>query len=250
MNPVSTKDLQLYEKDEVIGEIMPLTKHLDELRTKIIFSVISLVISTTIGFYLSRDIIKLLTDIAPKDTSFFQIKPGEFFFSSVKVSFYCGILLSSPIILWQLASFIFPGLKPEEKKLTIPILIGSPFLFLCGSLFAYNFIAPSMLNFLFGFGENIISTSISIENYISFTLMIMAMCGCTFLLPAIIFTLAGLKIIDSNFLISQWRYAILTSVVLGAILTPTPDPFNMGIISGILIGLYFISSFALKIIKI
>ncbi|MBI2996340.1 MAG: twin-arginine translocase subunit TatC [Candidatus Melainabacteria bacterium] len=252
MKPISTKELDLYKNKDTNNEddlVMPLSEHMDELRNKIIISFIAFSIATLIGFLFSKEIITLLINIAPEETTFLQIKPGEFFFTSLRVALYSGLTISSPIIIWQLASFILPGLTTKEKKIVIPILAGAPFLFFMGSVFAYFFVAPSMLNFLFGFGENIISTSISIESFISFTLMIMAICGSAFLLPIIILALANVGIVDSSMLIQKWRYAILLSVILGAIFTPTPDPFNMSIVSGILIFLYFISYSILKLTR-
>ena len=253
MKPVSTKELDLYKHNKVDeldgGLVMPLSKHLEELRSKIIISLIALCITTLIGFSFSREIIRLLTNIAPGGTTFLQIRPGEFFFTSIRISLYIGLALASPVIIWQLGSFILPGLKSKEKEIAIPILSGAPVLFCIGSLFAYFFVAPSMLNFLFGFGKDIIASSISVESFVSFSLMIMAICGCTFLLPIIIFALANVGIVNSHFLISKWRYAILISVILGAILTPTPDPFNMSIVSGILIALYFLSFVILKVVN-
>ena len=210
-------------------------------------SLIALFITSLGGFYLSKEIIRLLTAIAPQETLFLQIKPGEFFFASLRTALYLGILLSSPVIIWQMGSFILPGLKDKEKRIAIPILAGAPSLFCVGLIFGYYFVAPSMLNFLFGFGKEVISTSISIESYLNFTLMIMAICGFAFLLPIIIFALANAGILSSKTLSHNWRQAILSGVILGAILTPTPDPFNMAIVSGILIGLYFISFLILKV---
>lgn len=249
MSPISTKQLDLYKKkeDNNEGPVMSLSTHLEELRNKIIISLITLCISTFIGFYLSRDLITLLTNIAPSGTVFLQIKPGEFFFTCMRTALYLGLILASPAIIWQLGSFIMPGLTEKEKRIAIPTLSGAPVLFCIGFLFAYFFVAPSMINFLFGFGKDIISTSISIESFISFTLMIMAICGCAFLLPIVIFALANAGIVNSKILINKWRYAVLISVISGAVLTPTPDPFNMGIVSGILIALYFISWGILKI---
>ena len=250
MKPISTKELKLYEKKDTDdfddGLLMPLSKHLEELRSKIIISLIALCIAILLGFSFSREIIKLLTNIA-SGVTFLQIKPGEFFFTSFRVSLYVGLVLASPVVIWQFGSFILPGLKTKEKKIAIPILTGAPILFSIGSVFAYFFVVPSMLNFLFGFGKNIISSSISIESFVSFTLMIMAICGVAFLLPIIIFALANVGILNSEILIGKWRYAILSSVILGAILTPTPDPFNMSIVSGILIALYFLSFGILKL---
>ena len=251
MTPISTKQLDLYKKKEPAsnngGPALPLTEHLEELRNKLIFSLITLSAALLISFSFSGQVVNLLTHMAPPETAFLQIKPGEFFFTCMRVSFFAGLLISSPVIIFQLGSFIFPGLTEKEKKIAIPILTGAPVLFLAGSLFAYFFVAPSMLNFLFGFGKDIIQTSISIEHFVSFTLLIMAICGSAFLLPIVIFALANVGILNSEILINKWRYAILTSVISGAVLTPTPDPFNMSIVSGILIALYFLSWGILRI---
>lgn len=253
MKPISTKQLDLYKEkdpdDEFLEALMPLSTHLSELRKKIIISVSTLLFTSGISFYFGKDIISLLIQIAPQDTTFLQIRPGEFFFTSLRAALFVGILAASPIILWQLGSFIMPGLRERERKIAFPILIGAPFLFFIGAVFAYFFVAPSMLNFLFGFGKDVISTSISIESFISFALMIMAICGSTFLLPIVILALANVGIVNSKMLLSKWRYALLSSVICGAVLTPTPDPFNMGIVGGILISLYFVSVGILKIIK-
>ncbi len=253
MKPISTKELELYEKNNTdedhSGPRMPILEHLNELRMKIIISFCVLFVFTIVGFFISKEAIRLLTQVAPPGTTFLQIKPGEFFFTNVKVAVFFGLSVSSPVIIWQLVSFILPGLKENEKKTILPILVLAPILFCLGALFSYFFLVPSMLNFLLGFSKDIILTSISIESYISFTLMIMAICGCAFLLPIVIFVLANIGIVNSSLLLKGWRYAVLVSVISGAILTPTPDPFNMSIVSGILIGLYFISCGRLKICR-
>lgn len=247
---VTTKELDLYkEKEEEGFESMSIVTHLEELRNKLVYSFIAVAVCSLLGFYLSKYAIFLLTQIAPEGTTFLQIKPGEFFFTSIRVSLYLGLVFSSPIVISQLSGFITPGLKKKERDIIVPIFIGAPLLFITGSIFAYYFVAPSMLRFLFGFGKDVISMSISIESFVSFMLMIMAICGFAFLLPVIIYALANVGIVDSGFLVSKWRYAVLSSVVLGAVLTPTPDPFNMSLISGILIILYFVSVGSLKLIN-
>lgn len=253
MKPISTKELNLYNKNNSdnadSGLLIPLSDHLSELRTKIIISIAAICITTLFSFTFSKEAISLLTNIAPEGTTFLQIKPGEFFFTCLRIALYFGMALASPIIIWQLTSFILPGLTRKEKNIAIPILSFAPVLFLAGSLFAYFFVAPSMLNFLFGFGKDVIPSSISIENFVSFSLMIMAICGFAFLLPIVIFALANAGIVDSKLLFNKWRHAILISIILGAILTPTPDPVNMLIVSSILIALYFLSWGVLKIVK-
>lgn len=255
--PISTKDLELYKSeaksDRITsdgGPVMPLTSHLEELRTKIIISIVALCVGVVVSFYLSKDLISFLIKIAPSGTTFLQIKPGEFFFTSLRIAFYFGLTFALPVILWQLGSFILPGLSEKEKKVSFPVIISSPVLFALGSLFAYFFVAPSMLNFLFGFGKNVIPTSISIEHFISFTLMIMAICGFAFLLPVLLISLASVGIVNSKMLFLQWRYAVIISLVLGAILTPTPDPFNMLIIAAVLAALYLFSMIVLRTLAI
>jgi len=251
MPPVSTKELDLYKENDTLefdgGPVMPLSKHLEELRIKLIISIFTLLFSLLIAFSVSGQIINLLTKIAPEGTNFLQIKPGEFFFTTLRVSLYFGLGISLPVITWQLGGFIFPGLTKKEKKIVVPVLAFSPILFFIGSVVAYFFVVPSMLNFLFGFSKGLIPSSISIESFVSFSLMIMAICGFVFLVPVVLFALANVGIINSKTLIKKWQYAILGSVILGAILTPTPDPFNMSIVSGILIGLYFLSLAVIKV---
>ena len=244
MNPISTKDLNLYNTaDEHFEEepLMPLSRHLEELRIKILICLLALIVTTIGGFFLSKGIITLLTKLAPSGTMFLQIKPGEFFFACVKVSLCFGFLLSAPVVIWQSSGFILPGLKKGERKIIIPVLIATPVLFFLGIIFSYFFVAPQMMNFLFAFGQNVISASIGIENFISFTVFILAISGLTFLLPIAILMLSALGLVNSKMLLKHWRYAILISVICGAILTPTPDPFNMLIISTILMVLYFFS---------
>jgi len=151
--PVSTKELKLYDKDGNSngGPLTSLAEHLTELRNKIIISIASICIATLIGFLFSKGIITALTTIAPEGTTFLQIKPGEFFFTSLRVAFYFGFVIALPVIIWQLASFIVPGLSDKEKRMVVPIALASPTLFFLGSLFAFYFVAPSMFNFLFGF---------------------------------------------------------------------------------------------------
>src|SRR3989338_3362265 len=205
--PVSTKELNLYDKttEEFDGGLLePLTDHLTDLRKKIIISLIALCICTLIAFAFSKEIIFFMTKIAPAGTTFLQIKPGEFFFTSLKISMYFGLVIALPVIIWQLASFVLPGLNSKEAKIVIPVAMCSPVLFFFGSLFAYYFVAPSMLRFLFGFGRDVITTSISIESFVSFALMITAICGIAFLMPVIAFALASINIISSTMLFEKW----------------------------------------------
>lgn len=249
MNAISTKELDLYEDEEEKDEglRLSLSEHLNELRGRVIISLFVLILATLVTFTFSKEFLRLLLLAAPKETTFIQVKPGEFFFTSLRVSLFFGLIISSPVIIWQLGSFILPGLTNKEKKVAAPILIFSPMLFLAGTAFAYFCVTKSMLNFLFFFGKDIIPLSTSIESYVSFVIMILAICGFVFLLPIVIVALANVGIVDSQILISKWKYALLLSLILGAILTPTPDPFNMCLIGGILIVLYIVSIVILKL---
>lgn len=250
MNPISTKELSLYQgKKEITdeGPSLPLSEHLNELRKKIIISLAVFLICALITFSFSKDFLRLLILAVPSETTFLQIKPGEFFFTSLRVALFFAFIFSSPIIIWQLGSFILPGLTNKEKKIAVPILTLSPLLFLTGSAFSYFFVIKSMLNFLFFFGKDVIPISISIEYYVSFVLMILAICGFIFLLPIVIIALGSAHIVSAQTLIKKWKHALLLSLILAAIFTPTPDPINMCLVGSILIALYLVSIVILKL---
>ncbi len=226
-----------------------LGEHFTELRNRILISFGSFIVATLLTFYFSADLIRFLEAAAPPGSSFFQLKPGEFFSSSLKVAVFTGVIGSMPVWLRELNLFIAPGLRPEEARIVRPILFYSPLLFWSGVIFAYYLVLPPLLSFLLGFGQEAVETRYGLEHFINLELSILSICGITFLMPIILVVLSYFHIIHSRQLLSVWRYVIVGAFAVSAVITPTPDPFTMTILAGALLLLYFGTVLVLKFTK-
>ncbi len=226
-----------------------LESHLTELRQRIIFSLIICLGALIAAFYFSSAIILQLEKLAPHGATFFQLRPGELFFVHLKTASYVAFLLAYPFLLSQLKAFMWPGLKNHEKHTGNIIVISSPFLFGLGIAFAYFLALKPMLNFLFGFGleAGLVEAHYSLDYFISFVLSICFILGLSFQLPVLIFILAILNLITSAQLTKHWQIICFGVFALAAIITPTPDPFNMILVGLALIGLYGLSIFIIKL---
>jgi sec-independent protein translocase protein TatC len=157
----------------------------------------------------------------------------------MKISLLSGLTLALPIILIELLGFIMPGLKPGERKWIWIIVPVATLFFAGGVVFAYLVLLPAALPFLLSFMG--ITTIPRPSNYFGFVLNLLFWVGVCFELPLIALVLARLGILSAKTLLKQWRIAIVASAILAALITPTPDPVNMGLMMIPLVGLYFIS---------
>lgn len=245
------KDLQEDKSlQTIVSKDFALEDHLDELRKRVFFVLIALVLAFILAFLITPSFIKLLENLAPKGTLFFQLKPGELFFVFLRVTTFLAIVFSLPFLIFQVQRFIWPGLKPEEKQIGSLILLLGPILFFAGGSFAYFIALKPMLNFLLGFGVDLslVQPQYSLDYYISLVVSILCIFGLAFQIPVLLFILALAGLITSFVLLRFWREAIFGSFVLAAFLTPTPDPINMGILGLALASLYFISVGSMKLI--
>ena len=168
-----------------------------------------------------------------------QLAPGEFFFVSIKVAGYSGILVASPYILYQIIQFVLPGLTRRERRLLGPVILGSSVLFFAGLGFAYIALVPAALNFFINYGEDVVEQSWSIDLYFEFVLLLMFSTGLAFQIPIVQLILGFLGIVSSEMMAKGWRVVVLGAVVLGAILTPSTDPLTQSLLAGAVLGLYF-----------
>jgi sec-independent protein translocase protein TatC len=170
---------------------------------------------------------------------FFQFAPGEYFFTSIKLVFYCGLILSSPIFTYQVVLFLVPGMTYQEQKTLIPILLTSYILFGLGLLFSYKVLIPSALKFFLQYGANVVDPLWSFEQYFEFFSFLAFTCGLGFQIPIVQLILCLTNIVTPKKLISSWRYVVLGSTILAAVLTPTVDPLTQLFLSVAFLGLYF-----------
>jgi sec-independent protein translocase protein TatC len=229
------------------SKILKFTEHLSELRSRIIITTSCFLVFVLLGFYLSSPLIQTLQLLAPFGSSFFQLKPGELFLSTIKISMCFSLVLSLPVFLNQLAIFISPALKDKEKKLFIGLFCLSPLLFYLGIAFAYFFLLPVLLDFLLGFRTGIVESRYGLESFLNLVISIMMISGIAFQLPVILVLLSFFKILSVNSLLKYWRHVTLGAFMLSAILTPTPDPLTMSLLAVSLLVLYFITILILKI---
>lgn len=205
---------------------MPISGHLEELRSRLIKVVWTLVGGMVLAYAGSDILIGWLKRPLAADLYFFS--PTEAFWVAMKVSFFGGLFLSLPVILYQIWRFIGPGLLPNERRLALPfVLIGSLF-FVLGLLFCYFIVAPFALTFLVGFGiQQGLKPVFSVGLYMDFLLKFLLAFGLIFELPLVITILAKLGLVTPQFLARHRRYAVLVNAILAAVLTPTTDIFNM-----------------------
>ncbi|WP_036477417.1 twin-arginine translocase subunit TatC [Myxosarcina sp. GI1] len=245
--PTEDKNSNAY-LDELPDEVeMSLFDHLEELRMRIFYALIAVAIGVAGCFVFVRPIVRWL-EIPARGVKFLQLAPGEFFFVSIKVAGYSGLVLSTPFILYQVVQFVLPGLTRRERRLLAPVIFGSSILFFAGLIFAYVALIPAALNFFISYGSDVVEQSWSIDRYFEFVLLLLFSTGLAFQIPVIQLILGFLGIVSSAQMISGWRIVVLGAVVLGAILTPSTDPLTQSLLAGAVLGLYFGGIGAVKLI--
>ncbi len=230
-------------QDEFLNELpdeaeMSLFDHLEELRQRIFYALIAVVIGVIGCFIAVKPIVQLL-EVPAQGVKFLQLAPGEFFFVSIKVAGYSGLVVASPFILYQIIQFVLPGLTRRERRLIGPVVIGSTFLFAAGLIFSYLLLIPAALNFFINYGEGVVEQIWSIDKYFEFVLLLLFSTGLAFQIPIIQVLLGFLGIVSSNQMLQGWRFVIVAAVVLGAVLTPSTDPLTQSLLAGAVLGLYF-----------
>jgi len=234
--------------DELPDEVeMSLFDHLEELRRRVFYALIGVVVGIIGCFVFVRSIVSWL-EIPAKGVKFLQIAPGEFFFVSLKVAGYSGILVASPFIIYQVIQFVLPGLTRRERRLIGPIVLGSSILFFVGLAFSYIALVPAALNFFISYGGDVVEQAWSIEKYFELVLLLMLSTGLAFQIPVIQLLLGILGIVSSTQMLSGWRYIVLGAAILGAVLTPSTDPVTQSLLGGAVLFLYFSGIGAVKLL--
>jgi len=214
---------------------IPFTEHLEELRTRLLIVLASIAVGFMTCYYFSGWLVEFIRRPLGRELIF--IAPTEAFFINLKLAFFGGLFLATPIILFQTWRFVAPGLLEKEKRLTLPIVASSSIFFLLGSLFAYYIILPISTQFFLSFATQGLQPMISVGNYLSFSTKLILAFGIVFQLPVAIFFLSKLGILRSKTLRQNRRYAILIIFIVAAILTP-PDVISQVMMAIPLLLLY------------
>lgn len=237
-----------FTSNSIITLELPFSEHIEELRQRLflVFGIILLL--TCLAFIDVKSLVKIL-ELPINNVKFFQISPGEYFISTIKISFYSGLLLSSPFTIGQLILFLLPGLTQKETKIILPLLLSSLILFGLGLAFSYYTLIPAALNFFLNYSEEVLEPFWSFDQYFEFLLVLFYSTGLAFQIPILQILIGLLNIVSPKQMLSAWRYIILISTVLGAILTPSTDPLTQLLLSIAILLLYFSGLGILFLIK-
>src|SRR5437879_2370203 len=244
--PEPESNSQITTPAEEPAGAMTFFEHLSELRKRIIYSLYAIGIGAFIGVYVSkyiinwiiRPIIKALTQ-AHLDPTLVYTHPAGYLNTYITLGVYIGIVLASPVVLYQLWLFVAPALYKHERSAITGFLFSTVFLFLAGIAFGYFISLPYVLRFLISFQGPVVPL-INIDEYFDLILMVLLGLGLVFELPVLIFFLSLFGIVTPKFLMRNFRYAVLVIAILAAILTPTPDATTMLVFMAVLVGLYFV----------
>src|ERR1700733_1708518 len=221
--------------------------HLEELRKRIVYSIISVAVGFGVCWWkgeriydvMQRPIMDALKANGMSEKLVY-LNPTEPFNLYLKIAALAGLFLTSPFVLYQVLMFISPGLYRNEKRYVVPFMVATITVFASGGYFGYKIVYPAALSFLINFGKQF-QPMITIGEYTSLFLSIILGMGLIFEMPILIFFLALMGIVTARFMWKNFRYAILVIFVIAAIVTPTPDVLNMCIFAAPMIALYVFS---------
>lgn len=229
---------------------MPIWDHLDELRERVLVGALAAGAAILTCFCFSKDLVVFLeAPVAEQGVRFLQLSPGEFFFTTLKVGGYAGVLLSVPTVLYEIAAYVVPGLTKSERQFLAPVILGSSVLFYAGLLFSYEVLTPAALKFFVSYADGAVESLWSIDQYFEFVLVLMLSTGLSFQVPVIQVMLGQLGLVSSEMMLSQWRYVVVGATVAAAVLTPSTDPFTQTLLAVPLVGLYMGGAYAVKAIE-
>lgn len=231
--------------DEPAEEKLPLAAHLEELRKRLLRSLVAIGLGFVACYYFKEGLFKIITkplrDVLPKDSYMIFTSLPEAFFTYMKIAFFSSLFLTAPFTLYQIWKFISPGLYPREKKYVVPFVLTSTLLFVGGVVFAYFLALPPAFGFFVEFSTDSLRPMFTMREYLSFSLKFLLAFGISFQLPVFIFFMTKLGIVNSRILSKQRRYAILIIFIAAAVLTPSPDAITQIIMAIPLMVLYEIS---------
>lgn len=231
---------------------MSLLDHLEELRKRLIRSLIAVAVAFLGCWYFAADIYAFLArpiaKLLPEGTKLVFTGVTDPFLLYVKVAALAALFVASPYLLYQVWAFISPGLYRRERLWAIPFVFFGSFFFLAGGAFAYYVAFPFAVEFLLGVGQQF-QPMITIERYFRFLLTVILGLGLMFQLPVIIFVLSQIGLVTPRFLMRHFRYAVLIIFFVAAIITPTPDVVNLCLFALPTLALYLLGVGAAAVVS-
>ncbi|HVT46121.1 MAG TPA: twin-arginine translocase subunit TatC [Thermoanaerobaculia bacterium] len=220
---------------------MSFLEHLEELRRRLIVSIIALIAAFLICWNFAEAIFHLLElpilrHLAEGERLAYTRVAAPFFLY-MKVAFFAGLFAASPVILWQLWLFISPGLYRRERRYALPFIVFASLFFIGGGLFGYLTVLPMAAGFFIEMGRGF-QQVITVDDYFSFASKLILGMGLVFETPILVFFLSRIGIVTPAFLIQKFKYAVVLIFIIAAIITPTPDIVTQSALAVPMILLY------------
>jgi sec-independent protein translocase protein TatC len=240
--------IELTDPDELEleGGRMSFLEHLDELRKRLIASIIGIAIGCVLSFilldrYIFPFILVPMQQMLPQGGTLISTEPTEWFMLWLKVGLLAGVLIATPFILYQVWLFVAPGLYSHEKRFAIPFVLFSSIFFFGGAAFSHYMAFPVTWGFFIRFNPSYVQFMPRIGPAFGLYVKLLLACGLVFQMPVMVFALARMGVVTGGFLLRNFKYATLIIAVLGAILSPGGDIASQMILSGPMLVLYILS---------
>lgn len=226
---------------------MPFLDHLEELRWRLLKSLLAIVVMAGTAFYFREQLFLILVRPLGDIQLHFTEVTGSFY-AYLKVALIVGIIAALPVVFYQMWMFLSPGLYKHEKRVIMPLAFVSTVLFLGGASFCYFLTLPLALQFLIGFSGDLLNPIITVGSYISFAGLLLVAFGMGFQLPVVSFFLGKIGLVTSASMGRGRRYALVIILIVGAIITP-PDVFTQLLLAGPVYLLYEISILIVRLVE-
>jgi sec-independent protein translocase protein TatC len=225
---------------------MSFLEHLDELRKRLIASIIGIAIGCVVAFifldrYIFPFIMVPMQKMLPDGGKLITTEASEFFMLWVKTGFFAGLLLAMPFILYQVWLFVAPGLYSHEKRFAIPFVLFASAFFFAGATFSHYIAFPVTWGFFITFNPSFVQFMPKIGPAFALYVKMMLACGSVFQMPVLVFALARMGVVTAGFMLRNFKYAVLIIAIAGAVLSPGGDIASQMILSGPMLVLYVIS---------
>lgn len=217
---------------------LPFLEHIEELRWRLIKVIVAIIVFAIGAYFFADKLIDYL--VKPVGTVYFRNPTGAFMIR-VKVAGFAGLVLATPVVLYQFWMFVIPGLYKREIKYLVPVTILGTLFFIGGGAFCFFLVVPQAMQFLQSFATDTLKPLIDVSDYFSFVFWMCVAFGAVFQLPIVAYFLGRIGLISSSTLSRGRRFALIAILVVSALITPTPDAFSMLLLAVPLYILYEIS---------
>lgn len=233
------------EEDDDVGGKMSFLEHLDELRTRIIRGLIAIVVGFLVAAVFINRIFSFIMEplqaVLPEGGKLIYTEPTEAFILQLKMAALVGLLLALPVLLWQLWSFVAPGLYSNEKRLALPFVFSGTLFFASGVLFSHYVVFPAAWMFFSSFGTDYLEFMPRVAPIFSLYVRMALGLGAVFQIPTLVMFLARIGLVTPRLLARNTKYALLAVFVVAAIITPGQDPLSQVLVALPMMALYILS---------